>query len=132
MEGTPKEVELAHHKHLEPMLDQLTSAMTSLTERIMGKGTRQAMEYKEESVHNVPIAAWNAILSIAKKVKGKILCVMTLPVIALQSTVLQTPVANPPHALLRAPNALIIKRVCMPTGKLKAAKPWPELTEAQT
>ena len=36
----PEEVELAHHKRLESKLDQLTSAMTSLTERLMGKGTR--------------------------------------------------------------------------------------------
>ena len=45
-EGTPKEVELVHCKCLESRLDQLTSAMTSLTKRLMGKGTRQAMEYR--------------------------------------------------------------------------------------
>ena len=28
--------------------------MTSLTKRLTGKGTGQAIEYKEESVHNVP------------------------------------------------------------------------------
>ena len=42
----PKEVELVHRKCLESRLDQLTSVMTSLTERLTGKGTRQAMEYE--------------------------------------------------------------------------------------
>ena len=67
------------------------------------------MKYEEESVHNMPTAAQNAIVSIAKKVKDMILCVMTAPVITLPSAALQTPAANPPHALLRVPNALIIK-----------------------
>ena len=40
--------------------------MTSLTEWLMGKGTGQAMEYEEELVHNMPTAAQNAIVSIAK------------------------------------------------------------------
>ena len=53
VEGTPKEVELAHRKCLESRLDQLTSVMTSLTERLKGEGTGQAMKYEEESVHNV-------------------------------------------------------------------------------
>ena len=57
VEGTPKEVELLHHKCLKYRLNQLTLAMTSLTKRLMGKGTRQAMEYEEESVHNVLTAA---------------------------------------------------------------------------
>ena len=78
--------------------------MTSPTERLTGEGTGQVIEYEEELVHNVLTAARNAILSIAKKVKDNALCVMTMLVI-----VLQTPVANPPCALLRAPNALVIK-----------------------
>ena len=53
----PEEVELVHRKLLESRLDQLTSAMTSLTERLTGKGTGQVMEYEEESVHNMPTAA---------------------------------------------------------------------------
>ena len=81
MEGTPEEVELAHNKHLESRLDQLTLAMTSLTKRLIGKGTGQAMEYKEESVHNVHTAACNTIVSIAKKVEDNVMCVMTMPVI---------------------------------------------------
>ena len=44
----PKEVELVHCKRLESTLDQLASAMTSLTKRLTGKGTGQAIEYKEE------------------------------------------------------------------------------------
>ena len=83
--------------------------MTSLTERLMGEGTRQMMEYKEDLVQNVLTAAWNAIVFIAKKVEDNILCITTAPVIALQSTALQTPVANLLHALLRAPNTLVIK-----------------------
>ena len=47
--------------------------MTSLTERLTGKGTGQAMEYEEESVHNAPMAARNAIVSVAKKVQGQYL-----------------------------------------------------------
>ena len=106
----PKEVELVHCKHLESRLDQLTLAMTSLTERLTGEGTRQAMEYEEELVHNVLTAAQNAIVSIAKKVKDNILHVMTAPVIMP----VHPPCCKPQwpthlHALLRAPNALIIK-----------------------
>ena len=105
----PKEVELVHRKRLESRLDQLTSAMTSLTKRLTGKGTGQAMEYEEELVHSVPTSARNTIASIAKKVKDNILCVMTMPVIMLLSTTPKSPADNPPSALLRVPNALIIK-----------------------
>ena len=105
----PKEVELVHCKHFESRLDQLTLAMTSLTKRLMGKGTGQAMEYKEESVHNVPTAAQNAIVSIAKKVEDNILHVMTVPVIMPPSAVPKTPVANLLSALLKAPIVMVIK-----------------------
>ena len=67
------------------------------------------MEYKEESVHNLPVAAWNTIASVAKTVEDNVPYIMTPPVIVLQSAVPQNPVANPPYALLRAPNALVIK-----------------------
>ena len=43
------------------------------------------MEYKEESVQNVPTAAQNAIVSMAKKVEENVLCVMTMLVIMLPS-----------------------------------------------
>ena len=105
----PKEVELVHRKHLESRLDQLSSAITSLTERLTGEGTRQAMEYKEELVHNVLTAAQNAIASIAKKVEDNVWHVMTILFIMLPAAMPQTPAANPLCALLRAPNALIIK-----------------------
>ena len=62
--------------------------MTNLTERLTGKDTRQAIKYEEDSVHNVLTAARNAIISIAKKVKDNVLHMMTIPVIALQSTTL--------------------------------------------
>ena len=83
--------------------------MTSLTKRLMSEGTRQAMEYEEELVHNVPTAAQNAIVSMAKKVKNNFLCVMTSPVVTLPSTPLKVPEANPPGILPKAPNALVIK-----------------------
>ena len=105
----PEEVKSVHCKRLESSLDQLTSAMTSLTERLAGESTGQAMEYEEESVHNVPTAARNAIVSIAKKVEDNVLHVMTALVILLPSAAPQTPVASPPCALLRALNTLIIK-----------------------
>ena len=83
--------------------------MNSPTKRLMGKGTGQAMEYKEDSVCNVPMAARSNIVSIAKKVEDNILHVMTALVIAPQSAMLQTPAANQPHTVLRVPNAFIIK-----------------------
>ena len=105
----PKEVELTYCKCLESRLDQLTLPMTSLTERLTREGTRQAMEYKEELVYNVPTAAHNAIVSIVKKVEDNILCVMTTPVITPPSTTPKIPEANPPGVLPKAPNTLVIK-----------------------
>ena len=105
----PKEVELVHCKCLESRLDQLTSAMTSLTERLMGKSIGQVMEYKEELVHNVLTAAQTAVVSVAKKVEDNVLHLMTVLVAMPQSTMLQTPAANPPHALLRVPITFAIK-----------------------
>ena len=55
--------------------------MTSLTKRLIGEGTGQAMEYEEELVHNVPTAAQNAVVSVAKKVKDNVLHVMTTLVV---------------------------------------------------
>ena len=83
--------------------------MTSLTERLTGKGTGQAMEYEEESVHNAPMAARNAIVSVAKKVEDNVLHVMIAPVITPPSAVPKTPEANLLGVLPKAPNALIIK-----------------------
>ena len=60
-------------------------------------------------MHNVLTAAQNAIVSVEKKVKDKVLCVMTAPIITLPSAVPKTPVANLLGALLRVPNALVIK-----------------------
>ena len=67
------------------------------------------MEYEEESVHNVPTAARNAVVSVAKKVEDNILCVMTAPVVTPPSAAPTTPEANSPGILPKAPNALIIK-----------------------
>ena len=69
----PKEVDLVHCKCLESRLDQLTSAMTSLTKRLTGKGARQMMKYEEEFMYNVPTAAHNAVVSIAKKVEDNVM-----------------------------------------------------------
>ena len=83
--------------------------MTSLNKRLIGKGSGQAMEYEEESVHNVLTAAQNAIVSIAKKVKDNVFYVMTAPVVTPPSTAPKTPEANLPGILPKAPNALVIK-----------------------
>ena len=83
--------------------------MTSLTERLTGEGTGQAMEYEEESVHNMPPAARNTVVSIAKKVEDNVLHVMTAPVVTPPSAVLSTPEADPLGVLPKAPNALGIK-----------------------
>ena len=83
--------------------------MTSLTERLTGKGTGQAMEYGEESVHSMPTAARNTIISIAKKVEDNVLCVMPAPVVTPPSAVPNIPEADPPGVLPKAPNTLVIK-----------------------
>ena len=83
--------------------------MTSLTERLTGKGTRQAMEYEEELVRNAPTAARNAIVTVAKKVEDNVLRVMTALVITPPSAASKTPEADPPGVMPKAPNALVIK-----------------------
>ena len=67
------------------------------------------MEYEEESVHNMPTAAQNAIVSIAKKVEDNVLHVITTPVIMLPSAAQKTPEANLLGVLPKVPNALVIK-----------------------
>ena len=83
--------------------------MTSLTERLMGKRTGQVMEYKVESVHNVPTAARNTVVSMARKVKDNILRVMTAPVVMPPSAAPKTPEVNLLGFLPKAPNTLVIK-----------------------
>ena len=51
--------------------------MMSLTERLVGKGNRQDMEYEEELVHNAPAIAQNAIVLVAKKVEDNVLRMIT-------------------------------------------------------
>ena len=67
------------------------------------------MEYEEESVQNVPMAAHNAVVSVAKKVEDNVLRVMTAPVVTPPSAMPTTQEADPPGVLPKAPNALIIK-----------------------
>ena len=67
------------------------------------------MEYEEESVHNLLMAARNTIVSMAKKVKDNVLCVMTALVVTPPSTMPKTPGSNPLGVLPKAPNALVIK-----------------------
>ena len=67
------------------------------------------MEYEEESVHNAPMAARNAVVSVAKKVEDNVLRVMTAPVVTPPSAAPSTPEADPPGVLPKAPNALVIK-----------------------
>ena len=88
------------------------------------------MEYEEKLVHNVLAIAQSTIVLVAKKVEAIVLCMITAPVIVPQPTALQNPAANQPFTLLKAPNALVIKQVCMLSGKLKAAKPYPKLAKA--
>ena len=83
--------------------------MTSLTERLTGEGTGQAMEYEEELVHNAPMAARNAVVSVAKKVEDNVLRVMTAPVVTPPSAAPTTQEADSPGVLPKAPNALVIK-----------------------
>ena len=83
--------------------------MTSLTERVTGEGTGLVMEYEEESVHNAPTAARNAVVSVAKKVEDNDLCVMTVLVVMPPSAMPNTPEADLLGVLPKAPNALIIK-----------------------
>ena len=59
--------------------------MTSLTKRLVGKGTRQDMEYKEELVHNALLIAQNTIVLVAQKVEDNVLHVITAPVVAAHS-----------------------------------------------
>ena len=80
--------------------------MTSLTERLTGEGTGQAMEYEEESVHNMPTVARNAIVSVAKKVENNLLCVMTVPVFTPPSATPNNPEANTPVSCRRRPTPL--------------------------
>ena len=75
----------------------------------MGEGTGQGMEYKEELVHNAPMAAHNAVVSMAKKVEDNLLRMMTAPVVMPPSAMPNTPEANLPGVLPKAPNALVIK-----------------------
>ena len=60
-------------------------------------------------MHNVPTAARNAVVSVAKKVEDNVLRVMTVPVVTPPSAAPTTPEANPPGVLPKAPNALVIK-----------------------
>ena len=83
--------------------------ITSLTERLTGEGTGQAMEYEEESVHNTPTAAGNAVVSVAKKVEDNVLHMMTAPVVTPPSAAPNAPEADPPGLLPKPPNALVIK-----------------------
>ena len=67
------------------------------------------MEYKEESVHNTPTAARNAVVSVAKKVEDNVLRVMTAPVVTPPSAMPTTQEVDSPGVLPKAPNALVIK-----------------------
>ena len=60
-------------------------------------------------MHNALMAACNAIVSVAKKVEDNILHVMTAPVVTPPFATPNTPEADPPGILLKAPNALVIK-----------------------
>ena len=58
--------------------------MISLTERLVGEGTKQDIEYDKELVNNSLAIARIAIISVAKKVENNVLHMMTAPVAMLQ------------------------------------------------
>ena len=78
-------------------------------------------------MHNVLDAAPNTVVSFASKAEDNNLHIMIALVFVLYPTTLPNPVANPLHDLLRALKDVVIKQVQMLSGKLKAAKPWPEI-----
>ena len=77
-----------HLKCLESRLDQLTSAITILTNMLVSKDKGQDMEYEVELVHFVLAVACNAIASFAMKVEDSILHMMTALVAMKQPTML--------------------------------------------
>ena len=92
--GTPKEVEWMHYKCLESRLNQLTSAISSLSKRLAGKDIEKDMEYEEKLVHHAPIFIYNPVVFIASRVKDNIMNIMIVSVIALQSTAPSNPMGN--------------------------------------
>ena len=60
-------------------------------------------------MHNVAAIAQDAIVWVDKKVEDNILHMILAPVVMLQPAALQDPAAYPLYALLKAPNALVIK-----------------------
>ena len=89
------------------------------------------MEYNKESVHNVLAVTYNAVVFIALKFRDNVLHIMMVPITALQPAMRSNPVAKLIHALLKVPNALVIKQVHMPSRKLKATMLQPELASAR-
>ena len=83
--------------------------MTSLIERLAGKGTGKTTKYQEELVYNAPTVVQNTAMSIAKKAENNILHVMIVSVIVLLPDVLQNTPAKIPHGLLKVPSTLVIK-----------------------
>ena len=98
---------------------------------LVGEGTRQDMEYKEELVHNALALTHNSGVSIASKVEDIVLCILMVLVIELQPAMPSNPMANPLHALLKAPNDLFVKQMHILSGELKAEKPWLKLAKYQ-
>ena len=82
-------------------------------------------------MHSAPAIVQNTVVSMAWNIKDNILQVMTMLVIMPQSTAPSNPADNLPCALFKVSDALISKRLCLPSGKLKAAKLCPELARAQ-
>ena len=106
--------------------------MTSLTERLTGKGTRQVMEYEEESVHNMPMAARNAVVSMAKKVEENILCVMTAPVVMPPSAMPKTPdnvgwISHCEKTQTMKKYKMVLTQVLANRTSSKALSYWPSL-----
>ena len=74
------------------------------------------MEYEEESVHNAPTAARNAVVSVAKKVEDNVLRVMTAPVVMPPSAAPTTPEPIRRVSCPRCPTPLSSSRYACPQG----------------
>ena len=68
--------------------------ITSLTERLVGKGIRHDMKYEEQLMHNAPAIAQNGVMFETLKVENNTLHIMTALVIMPQPATLTNLLAN--------------------------------------
>ena len=81
------------------------------------------MEYEEELVHNAPMAARNAVVSVAKKVEDNVLHVMSAPVVMPPSAVPNTLKPIRQKSCRRRPTPLSLSRyVCLQGGSRQLSR----------